>query len=509
MNNKSILLLSFITSLFIVSSISVYEITFSVIFFYAIFFFLGFYYIRVFTINDLDKGRFFTILFVYGYIFKVFLAILTYYYFISINGYPFEGTSDSMSYHLSAISIAETWLGKGSHGIIMTGSNLFNHLGGVLYFIGELVGGANPLNVRFFNCLISALIPIFIFEIGSIIYNKKIGRIAAIIAFWFPDFMLYASLQLRDIILAFLFLLIAYSFITFIQKRKNISLFYAILLIFILFAFRPAYAVIVAGIFFMGMMITLLQQKKYFKILVISLILLFVLIPKIKDSDLIRLIITTSQDYNIVTYITESNTAIVKAASSDSLGSSLVASSTSIRKRFTILHIMEEIIPYPPWKDILSPTTPLTVQEDIAGIFWHLILPLCILGFIYSLKHNRSESFFLWSSTLLIIFIVGITYPSLRFRLPVMPFCVIFASVGITIYRRRDWFLAFYIGFQFLLFFAYHFLKYRFAFPSDVFKVWLIISMSYIVFTFQKEKLNRIYSSVRRQLNNINISGRR
>ena len=507
MSSAQIWILLSVGSILLIGFVALIEHAFSILFFYILFFSAGLTLVVSFA--DKRQQRFFCSLFFYGYLTKAFIAVLFYYYFIRVTGMPFEGGAfkDSYFFHSSAVIIANDWLG-GNIARFPGGPSGYHWINGIVYFVGEIIGGANPLNTRFLNCLVSSLIPVYVYKIAVLIYDQKTARIASMIALCYPTFILYASLQLRDIYITLIVLHIGYLSTLLVFRPKNYTLISIFALILLLMYFRPAYSFAVSLCVILGLAINFLSSRRKSRILIGICVVFAVFVsifPSIRNRDFFHILMGKKEgislQYNLVRYLKDNITANYEKAQyradeSGSLGAQMLGSALKSKAHLiTVLPALQLVAPYPPWKDIISPRTTLTVSQNIAAIGWHLILPLFLLGLWYCWRIKRMESFFLYSITLVIILLVAITnVGNIRLRMPIIPFAIIFAAVGLKVYRNKIWFPVFYIGFHFSLFFAYHFLKYRSAFPISLLLVWGLVAISLVLFSLKKGKLfNRFY----------------
>ena len=106
---------------------------------------------------------------------------------------------DSQTYDVMGAAVAESW----THG---ASTNLWTetvqgHLNsGFIYFVGCIyyVFGRNVLLMQFINGVIGALTPIVIFEIGLILYDKRVATTAMLFTAFFPQMIFWSSALYKD-----------------------------------------------------------------------------------------------------------------------------------------------------------------------------------------------------------------------------------------------------------------------------------------------------------------------
>lgn len=100
--------------------------------------------------------------------------------------------------------------------------------------ISFAIFGENFLPIIILNAIISSLIPILIFKLGKEIFNERVGFISSIWSTFYVLHIRYIPTLLKEVWLAFLFLLIIYLFI--VETKKN-KIFWSNLILPIPYAF--------------------------------------------------------------------------------------------------------------------------------------------------------------------------------------------------------------------------------------------------------------------------------
>lgn len=80
-----------------------------------------------------------------------------------------------------------------------------------------------------------------------------------------------------------------------------------------------------------------------------------------------------------------------------------------------------------------------TLHKIISILSFGLLLPFALFGLIYSIYHNRSSPVFLMFSIILYMTLINSTlfYGSTRFRFPIEPYLIIFASYGLIEFKSK------------------------------------------------------------------------
>ncbi len=129
---------------------------------------------------------------------------------------------DSQTYDFMGAAIAEAW----THG---ASANLWAETvqgrvnSGFIYFVACIyyVFGRNVLLVQFINGVIGALTPIVIFEIGLILYDKRVATTAMLFTAFFPQMIFWSSALYKD---PAVMLCIAANILCVFRLRRRLSL---------------------------------------------------------------------------------------------------------------------------------------------------------------------------------------------------------------------------------------------------------------------------------------------
>ncbi len=106
---------------------------------------------------------------------------------------------DSQTYDFFGAAVAEAWSHGGwTHSWANTVEGGVNQ--GFIYFVAVIyyVFGRNVLLVQFLNGVIGALTPVVIFEIGLVLYDRRVATTAMLFTAFFPQMIFWSSALYKD-----------------------------------------------------------------------------------------------------------------------------------------------------------------------------------------------------------------------------------------------------------------------------------------------------------------------
>lgn len=129
---------------------------------------------------------------------------------------------DSETYDLIGAAVAEAW----THGASATlwEETLHGRVNsGFIYFVACVyyVFGRNVLLMQFINGIIGALTPIVIFEIGLVLYTRRVATTAMLLTAFFPQMIFWSSALYKD---PAVMLCIAANILCVFRMRRRLSL---------------------------------------------------------------------------------------------------------------------------------------------------------------------------------------------------------------------------------------------------------------------------------------------
>ncbi len=128
---------------------------------------------------------------------------------------------DSQTYDFFGAAVAEGWSqGVWAHSWSQTLEGGVNR--GFIYFVGALyfVFGRNVLLVQLLNGIIGALTPVVIFEIGLILYDRRVATTAMLLTAFFPQMIFWSAALYKD---PMVMLCIAANILAVFKLRRGLS----------------------------------------------------------------------------------------------------------------------------------------------------------------------------------------------------------------------------------------------------------------------------------------------
>lgn len=189
--------------------------------------------------NDLFQRK----IFFYGLGFRVIWAVFAYFYYSFATGIPFEFfAGDSIFYYEESLCYANTSV-RDAWQFLAFELDTVSDSGYLMYLILiQKIVGTGILPARLVNSIISALTCVLLYKLGRRSMGEEVGRMAAIFAMLFPNFIFYCGLHLKEPVM--IFIIVAYlerADYLLREKRFNfINIFLVAILLVSLFFFRTA-----------------------------------------------------------------------------------------------------------------------------------------------------------------------------------------------------------------------------------------------------------------------------
>lgn len=209
--------------------------------FVSFFFFGSSYYTRSWAKdpNDVFQRK----IFFCGLGFRVVWAVFAYFYYTISTGIPFEfSAGDSIYYYEESLCYANTSIKDAWHFLAFE-LDTVSDSGYLMYLILiQKIVGTGILPARLVNSIISALTCVLLYKLGRRSMGEEVGRMAAIFAMLFPNFIFYCGLHLKEPVM--IFIIVAYlerADYLLREKRFNfMNVFLVAILLVSLFFFRTA-----------------------------------------------------------------------------------------------------------------------------------------------------------------------------------------------------------------------------------------------------------------------------
>ncbi len=391
-------------------------------------------------------------IFAWGFLIRIIFAIALYYYLISFTGEPYLGGGDDSLYEL----IGEQYLARLK--ILDLPINRLRHPGYPLFLailrqFANLIGGYHGLLSRIANAAFGGLICSFIYILCLNIFSKNIAKLSALLTILFPSFIFYSAVQLRDVIIAFLFVYAMAQFSIFYKFGKSSGLFHSTLACVIMLYFRTQYSFLLFSILFLCLSMSMLFDKsnmrtyRWQKLMILSLVFCCIYyisshisIGKGFDS------VTDESSYHMSVFeeghiesrvMAQRDRALGAKDAEGGLGYALI-SHLPLGSGYIIMPTIAFIMPYPPWTALQSRSeNPLRFIYFINAVSWTLLMPLCLLGIAYSIPKNWVDSLIILIPMILILAVSSIGGFQYRYKLPSLIFSMPFVSIAIIGIRNN------------------------------------------------------------------------
>lgn len=440
--NRPILLLSFLTMA--VSFISFGEMSVSLWFlvfhFLTIVLFLyclkSFYEkSKTYSTNKFEKK-----LFTIGLLIRTASILFFYLLFYVLTNTEFDiAAQDAVWYHDTGIKIAkqlsEFRFNRDDLGSSIDfddlGYNLF--LGGVYFIFGPIV-----IIARIIQAIFGSFSAVLIYRIGKSLYNENVGRMASVLFLFFPLFIYFNVLHLKETLMLFLTLLSLGSIINFQTKKnkvKHIAVFF--LTILLTFSFRAVLSYTLLATFFLTLLIT--NKFKLYHKLSIGL---FSLVFLVLFGWQIGLLDEFSGKF--IKYINKNS----ESSLMDNSAERMVNSGQTFAKFASgpVILVQSVSFPYPSMvKTNLGDYGQADQWYHISSLFlWAFLSYWAILGIYDSARMNWRENFPLLCFTVLfsLILVITLYITSVRFNILKMAPMLIFVAVGLnnnSLRRQKYW----------------------------------------------------------------------
>jgi len=416
--------------------------------------------------QDLYDRSFLHALFARGFLLRLGYAVFLYYLLIYTRGEPFLGGGDDRQYEATGEIIYNYW----QAGVFETNMNqpAYPVFIAFLRYCCDMLGGYHGFVTRLANAFVGALIAPFLFILVRNVYDRSIAKTASLVVMLYPDFILYSSVQLRDIIIVFLFVFALSQLSRYIIS----GVFSGILLSFAavppMLYLRNAYGYLLFGILsiclgacviFQGGKSTHQQWLKtatvFASVLLLSVYVKDAAIQYSGNIDNGSGILRPMQEDYATDMIMRYRGHNTSAASFSSVGAYLLTRLPFVLSLF-VLPVVAFIMPYPP-PFMLVQLGPIGIIYFINSTTWTILMPLGILGLFSCWKKSFPHNLMLILPMLLLLFISSSGGFDNRYKLASIPFSLVFVAVGLyeVFLRKHESFVFSYWFIQAGLFGAY------------------------------------------------------
>lgn len=304
-------------------------------------------------------------------------------------------------------------------------TSLYLYIQGYIELWANYIDKASVLTQKLFNVFIGALIPTLLYALLVNFINKKEAFYAALIYGFFSFNIGYSYPLLRDILGAFLYILIFYFYLL-PSSIKN----FILILAFAVFSYflRPEtgmYALLIAATYTYFQFNSLMTNKVFLRI-VLFIILLPIIVIVFYKYDVIGIFVS------LMNRSVEHN---VQGTSSGSIGGALLKLPIFLRLPLKFIH--SQILYFPPWSVLYDTRFGEVVfyrfSEFIASIAWlHVWIFILIGVFKNKLFQNKKyeKLYFLFILSIGYIALSGIITSLPRKLIYVYPILFIVATIS-------------------------------------------------------------------------------
>ena len=399
-------------------------------------------------------------LFAWGFFLRVVYGFCLYYWLIAITGEPFLGGGDDAGYEWLGKDLFEHWQQKD----FILPFYLRYHPGyyvviAVTRTVGEWMGGYHELLTRIVNACIGGLIAPSLFILARNVFGRPVALVAGIVALAFPNFVFYSSVQLRDIIIVFLFVFSLSQLSRFVVRGQTTGVVMAFVAVLPLFYLRTVFGFVLLTALAISLVGCLLLQKsrsrvhRWRKVFLLGVgVLILRSYMMASESHMVDPGGGESESISVPDseYVGEKidlqRAHSTRGATEDSLGAKLISDLPG-GVGFLILPVVTFIMPYPPWLTLFTPS-PVRFLYFINATVWTLLMPMCLLGGIKGLRRWFPENLLVIVPMVLVLISAGAGGFTDRYKLAAIPFALVFGALGMvmvfkegnkTLARRYMW----------------------------------------------------------------------
>lgn len=356
---------------------------------------------------------------------------------------------DAGTYSRKGWAIAQYW-----HGVSKEKPPInlkYSHVNAVIYYLI----GYNPLVPRIINCFLGAVSVIFIYFIAREIFDEKLAVLGSIFCALFPSMLFWQVHNLREAPYMFCLISVIWVVTKLQAKDKKMNFIYILLTVPLLFYLHfikiyiftfLAYGVILS--FFIN-----IRKKAVWRNLIygICFMVVFGFIGKATYNSLLakpaKIVIEAISvvwvdkklqvSAQVSPTLTQVLTEITRARKNLARGKSVYKKNVDISSPKKAIAFLPTGMTYflfaPfPWqtKGFLQH---LTIPEML---LWYLMVPFMLYGLFYALRFKWREISCIFIYMGITIVLYSVAHPNIgtfyRQRVAIIPFCLIFASIGIV-----------------------------------------------------------------------------
>lgn len=382
-----------------------------------------------------EKERFFIKdIFLLALVIRVCYVFYSYHFYITYAGSPFEfgRYKDSLHYYQIAEMFYKQDMLDAFKGIVMYFQGNISDSGYALYLviINKLFGSPQIIIPRLLHALYSSLICVLVYKIGNRHFGEITAKLAAVFCVFMPNLIFYCGLHNKEIVMTFLVLLyIERADKLLIHRSLSVFSWLCVLLIaFILFTFRTVLGVCALLALLMALFFSSERLIGWGRRIVIMI--MGVLVVWFLFSDKIVYEIKQITDQSII----ESQRANMEWRSTR-------GTTPNDYVKYVGAGVFAPLIFTIPFPSVVY-TADQTNQRLIhGGNYIKNIMSFFVIAIMINLLHSGE-----WRNHVLLIsfylgYLLVLAFSSFahseRFHLPIIPFMLLFAAVGVVRGRSR------------------------------------------------------------------------
>ena len=419
--------------------------------FTQVFIFFYFTYFFSFKWRKYNPKVFEKRLFWIGLVIRILYIIGSYYFYLAVNGDPFEFESaDSKGYHYAAIWYVNSF----EKGLLFSYISNLSSVSDqgytfILAFIYWLFGD-NIFIARVVNALFGAITSIFIFRLARRNFGYSVGRLAGIMSMLLPAFIYYSGFHLKEVIMVF-FTVVFTERADKVIRSSNLnvkSILLVLILGVVLFFFRTVLGA--AALLSFGVASLLTKFQYHTKSNRIKLFIIVIIFVSVISGGKIVVELnryweqrTTNQKIGIQSRHRYSKTTMVKYATASVFIPIII------------------VAPFPAMVNIPSQQNFMFANGSYyARNFYAFFVLIAIFLLWKNKKYRQSILILAFLLSYLAILALSTFALSERFHMPAQPFLLILAAYGICNGTRANIkYLGLYMVFLFLIIIAWNYIK--------------------------------------------------
>ena len=383
-------------------------------------------------------------LFAWGFFLRVGYGLCLYYWLIASNGEPFLGGGDDAGYEWMGRDLYERW----QQNDFILPFYMRQHPGyyiliAVIRTVGEWLGGYHVLLTRVVNACIGGLVAPALFILARNVFGRPVALAAGILAAVYPNFVFYSSVQLRDIIIVFLFVFSMSQLSRFVARGQTTGVVMAFVAVLPVFYLRTVYGFVLLTGLAIGLIGCLLFQKgrtrahRWRKAFLLGVGVL-VLSGFMKASETQMSLYAADEadvfappDSEFVEYKLGRQLDHSLSATGDSSLGGKIVTRLPPGTGFIVMPMIAFIMPYPPWLALFT-DSPVRLLYFLNNAAWTLLMPICLLGCFEGLRRWFPENLLVLAPMVLVLISAGAGGFTDRYKLAAIPFALVFGALGMV-----------------------------------------------------------------------------